>query len=74
MADFFELLKTRRSIRQFEDREVSLETIREIIRESCLAPSAANRQPWKFIIIQNRNFIKRLSDKRKKNILAFIEQ
>ncbi|MBW2176533.1 MAG: nitroreductase family protein [Deltaproteobacteria bacterium] len=74
MADFFELLKTRRSIRQFEDREVSLETIREIIRESCLAPSAANRQPWKFIIVQNRNFIKRLSDESKKNILAFIEQ
>ena len=74
MTDFSELLKTRRSIRQFEDKEVPLETVREIIKECCLAPSAANRQPWKFIIVQNRDFIKQISDESKKNILAFIEQ
>jgi len=74
MEDFFELLQTRRSIRQFEDKEVSLETIREIIEESCLAPSAANGQPWKFIVVNNKDMIKRLSDESKKNILAFIEQ
>ena len=74
MTDFFELLQTRRSIRQFEDREVPLETIREIIGESCLAPSAANGQPWKFIIVNNKDLIKRLSDESKKNILAAIEQ
>jgi len=74
MTDFFELLKTRRSIRQFQDKEVSLETIQEIIEECCLAPSAANRQPWKFIVIQNQDFIKQISDESKKNILAYIEQ
>ena len=74
MTDFFELLKTRRSIRQFQEKEVPLETIKNIIKESCLAPSAANRQPWKFIIIQNREFIKEISDESKKNILDYIEQ
>ena len=62
MKDFFELLQTRRSIRQLEDRVVPIETIREIIGESCLAPSAANKQPWKFIIVNNKDLIKRFSD------------
>ena len=74
MTDYFELLQTRRSIRQFEDREVPLETIKEIIAESCLAPSAANGQPWRFIVVSNRDLIKRLSDESKKNILALMEQ
>jgi nitroreductase len=74
MTDFFELLQTRRSIRQFEDKEVALETIREIIEDSCLAPSAANGQPWRFIVVNNKDLIKRLSDESKQNILAFIEQ
>ena len=74
MTDFFELLQTRRSIRQFEDKEVAIETIREIIEDSCLAPSAANGQPWRFIVVNNKDLIKRLSDESKQNILAFIEQ
>ena len=74
MIDFSELLQTRRSIRQFEDKVVPLDTIREIIEESCLAPSAANKQPWKFIVVSNKDLIKRLSDESKKNILALIEQ
>ena len=44
MADFVELLKKRRSIRDYEDKEVSVKTIKEIIKESCLAPSSGNGQ------------------------------
>jgi len=51
MADFFELLKTRRSIREFQEKEVPLALVQEIIRDSCMAPSSGNGQPWKFIII-----------------------
>jgi nitroreductase len=45
MSDFSGLLKKRRSIRDFEDKDVSLEIINEIIKESCMAPSSANGQP-----------------------------
>lgn len=69
MTDFFELLKKRRSIRDFEEKDVSLEIINEIIKESCLAPSAANGQPWRFIIVNNKDLIKKLSDESKKNLL-----
>ena len=73
MADYFELLKTRRSIRDFEDKNVPLDIIRDIIRESCLAPSSGNLQPWRFIIISDRALIKRLSDESKRNLVSYIE-
>ena len=74
MADYFELLKTRRSIRDFEDRRVPLEIVREIIKESCLAPSSGNGQPWMFVIVNNRELIKRLSDESKRNLVSYIER
>jgi len=74
MAEFNEVLKKRRSIRDFQDKEVPLDIIRDIIKESCLAPSAANGQPWRFIIINNKDVIKRLSDDAKKNLISYIEK
>ena len=74
MADYFDLLKTRRSIRDFEEKNVPLEIIREIINESCLAPSSGNGQPWRFVIINGRALIKRLSDESKKNLVSYIEK
>ena len=70
MAEFEELLKTRRSIRDFEEKKVATEIVKEIIKESCLAPNAGNRQPWRFIIVNDKATIKRLSDESKKNLLA----
>lgn len=67
-----ELLKNRRSIRQYKDTPVSLDAIKEIIRESTYAPSSGNEQPWKFIIVNDKNLMKRISDESKKNILARI--
>jgi nitroreductase len=73
MADFSELLRRRRSIRDFENKDIPLELIEEIIGDSCLAPSSGNGQPWRFIIIQDRRWMKRLSDESKKNFLADVE-
>ncbi|TFG37567.1 MAG: hypothetical protein E4H39_01945, partial [Syntrophobacterales bacterium] len=61
MSTFSELLLKRRAVREFEKREVPLSITEEIIKESCLAPSARNEQPWHFIIINNGVMIKRLS-------------
>ena len=74
MIDYAELLQKRRSIRDFQDKEVSPELVREIIQDACMAPSAGNGQPWKFIVIQNRDWIRRLSEESKKNILSQIEK
>jgi len=74
MAEFNELLKKRRSVRDFEDKDVPQEIINEIIKESCLAPSSGNGQPCRFIIINNKDLIKSLSDESKKNLLSYIEK
>lgn len=67
-----ELLKYRRSVRKYKDTPVAIEVIQEIIKESMLAPSAGNEQPWKFIIVNNKKMIKKISDESKKNFLARI--
>ena len=40
----------RRSIRKYEDRPVPRCMVEEIIKAGILAPSAKNRQPWKFVV------------------------
>ena len=72
--DFKTLLINRRAIRDFQNKEVPLSVIKEIIQDTCLAPTAMNGQPCKFIIIQNRDYIKKLSDESKKNLLFDLEQ
>jgi len=67
-----ELFKKRRSVRNYQDREVPEVLIRELINESTLAPNAGNEQPWKFIVVNNKEVLKKMSDESKKNILARI--
>lgn len=70
--EFEEMLKCRRSIRRYQDKSVSMEAVKEMIKESTLAPNAGNEQPWKFITVNNKKMLKRMSDESKKNILARI--
>ena len=69
MMTFSKLLQNRRAIRDYKPKDVPLETIKEIIQESTLAPSASNGQPCQFIIINNKKTMKKLSDESKKNLL-----
>jgi len=71
--DFAQLMKNRRSNRDYENKEVPLETVQEIISESCLAPSSGNRQEWRFVIVNNRDMIQRISDESKANAIKNIE-
>ncbi len=53
--DFLQLVNERGSIRRYSNRPVEKEKI-DYILESCrLAPSACNSQPWKFVIVTDRN-------------------
>jgi nitroreductase len=67
--DFSELLKNRRAVRDFQNKDVPLETVREIIQDTTLAPTASNVQPCKFIVIRDRNLMKQISDESKRNLL-----
>ncbi len=52
--EIFEAIKNRRSVRRFEDRPVPEEIIRKIIEAGQWAPSACNRQDWKFIVVDSK--------------------
>jgi nitroreductase len=50
---FYEAMRTRRSVRMFSDRTVSRETIEWCVRAAHSAPSGANKQPWRFVCVQD---------------------
>lgn len=52
MDQLMELLRTRRTYRRFEQREVSREIVDEILTAARLASSAANRQPLSYIVVR----------------------
>ena len=70
--NYTDLLLKRRSIRNYQEKAVANEIIMEIIKESTYAPSAGNGQPWKFIVINDRELMQEISDEAKRNILAKI--
>ncbi len=49
--DVLDAIKNRRSIRNFSDREIEKDCIEQIIESAQWAPSACNKQAWKFIAI-----------------------
>jgi nitroreductase len=48
---FYDLIVSRRSIRQFESKPIPQDVLRDIVNAGRLAPSAANRQPLEFIVV-----------------------
>lgn len=48
------VVKNRRSIRKYKNRDIPNEVIEDLINFARLAPSAKNRQPWKFMIIKDK--------------------
>ncbi|MBQ8293539.1 MAG: nitroreductase family protein [Bacilli bacterium] len=54
-------IKVRRSIRTFiEDKKVSRESMETLIRAAMQAPSAMNRKPWCFMVIDEEEVMKKL--------------
>ncbi|MDR1946324.1 MAG: nitroreductase family protein [Desulfovibrio sp.] len=48
------VIEERRSIRKFTEQKVERALLEELISESLWAPSAMNRQPWKYVILQDQ--------------------
>jgi F420 biosynthesis protein FbiB-like protein len=52
MMNTFEAMAQRRSIRHFLYRPVSRESVEKLLESACLAPSAKNGQPWRFVVLE----------------------
>jgi iodotyrosine deiodinase len=53
-AEFYENLKRRRTVRDFSDAKVPLELIETAILTAGTAPSGANMQPWRFVVVADQ--------------------
>lgn len=56
-----ELLRKRRSIRQFAPQQVEQEKIDQLVEAMLRAPSSRSLNPWDFVVVQNRDTIEALS-------------
>jgi iodotyrosine deiodinase len=57
---FLEVMRTRRTVREFSDRPVPLELVRNAVATAATAPSGANLQPWRFVVVADAERKRRL--------------
>ena len=58
--EFSELVRTRRSVRRYQETPVPRELLQELLETACWAPSGDNLQPWYFLALTRPEEIARL--------------
>ena len=59
--DFEEVIFTRKSVRSFQDKEISQEILNNMMEAARLSPSFQNRQCWRFIVVKDKKLISDLA-------------
>ena len=59
--EVLEAIETRRSVRKFKPVEIPEEDLMKILEAGRLAPSAGNRQPWRFVVVRDAATRKKLA-------------
>ncbi len=60
--EILSVIRERRSVRNYIDRDVPDEAIRGIIAAGIQAPTALGLQPWQFVVVRDRDLMRRVSD------------
>lgn len=63
MSEVINVIKKRRSVRAFLEKEVPEKLIYEIIECACYAPSGMNAQPWRFVVVTSPEAREELTQK-----------
>jgi nitroreductase len=69
--DFFELINTRQSVRDYSSREVEAEKIEKCLDAARLAPSASNSQPWKLVLVNDAELVKKVAAATFSSVVSF---
>lgn len=67
----FETILARRSVRSYKSEPVATDVLNAILEAAIWAPTAMHKEPWGFVIIQNKELLQTLSDRAKP---LFIEE
>jgi nitroreductase len=65
--DLFEAIRTRRSVRKYQDKPVEEEKLQAVLEAVRMAPSWANRQCWRMVVVRDKGMKQKISD------LSFVE-
>lgn len=52
-SSLLNVIAERRTVREFSDRPVPIDILKNCIKTAATAPSGANKQPWQFVIVKN---------------------
>ena len=58
----FKAVQTVLAVRQYQDKPVSAETVRRIVHAAHLTGSSMNRQPWHFIVVEDRAVLQKMGE------------
>lgn len=56
-----ETIFNRTSVRSYSDKPVSVETLTLLVKAGMAAPTGMNRQPWEFLVIQDKEIMAKLA-------------
>ncbi|AEV33519.1 nitroreductase [Owenweeksia hongkongensis DSM 17368] len=59
-AEYYDFLNLRRSVREFEEKDVPKEVIENLIKTASTAPSGAHKQPWTFVAVNSKELKKKI--------------
>ncbi len=57
-----DIIHERKSVRNFVEYQISDEELTTLVKAGMAAPTAVNKQPWQFLIINDRNIIEAISE------------
>ena len=62
MQNTIDTIYDRRSVRKYLDKDVNPDLVDEILRAAMYAPSGCNKQPWHFVVFNEKGIIKQIKD------------
>jgi nitroreductase len=73
LKDIIEIIKTRRCVREYKEEQIPDEDIKFLIDCARYAPSGFNMQPWSFLVIKNKDVMRKISEHGKKSMIPMLE-
>jgi len=61
-VETWDALRARRNVRSYEDRPIPVEDLDRILEAARRSPSSMNEQPWDFVVVTEREALRRLAE------------
>lgn len=72
--NIIECIESRRSVRKYSDKKVESDVIKELLRLGTMAPTSLGKEPWGFVVIQDKEEINEWSEKTKEFLLKNLDK